>query len=377
MTIILYDNHQRDQLYPLNSCRANAELRCGIWSVEERWKLFVGDENICIQTTPLLQQLYPASESGYCIWVDAALQCSLEVMEQIIALKPGEIMLHDDQIVASSIHPLIPTNANLNIKKNQLKGNCTVIQKPWHVFQYNDAWIREDMNMLSKFLGSAYIKDGNTIMAKNAVIKNSIINDETGPVFIGENALIMEGCTIRGPFAIGENAVLKMGTKIYGPVSLGKQAVAGGEIKNAVIQSYSNKAHDGYLGDSVIGQWCNLGAGTTNSNVKNDGGIVELWNPLQKMYEPVSQKCGMIMGDYCRTAIQTTINTGTLIDMGCSVVDRNLIRKYMPPFVQGGTINHRKIPFDKLMLAIKNWKAMKHQVFTTQEENVLRNLYSR
>lgn len=375
MVIILYDNLQRDHLYPLNSCRANAELRCGIWSVEERWKLFAGAENIFIHTIPLLQELYTECNFKNTIWVDATMLCNLEVMEQIVALKPCEVLIHNNQIIASSENPLIPLSNNHSIRKKRLQGKCMAIEKPWHLFQYNDEWIREDMNMLTKFLGSAYIKKGNTILAKNAVIKESIINDETGPVFIGEHAQIMEGCTIRGPFSMGENAVLKMATKIYGPVSLGRQVVAGGELKNVVIHSYSNKAHDGYLGDSVIGQWCNLGAGTINSNLKNDAEIVRLWNPLLKIYEPVSQKCGLIMGDYCRTAIQTTINTGTLIDLGCSVVDRNLIRKYMPPFVQGGTINHRKIAFDNFIRSIKNWKEMKHQAFTKQEEEVIKYLY--
>ncbi len=375
MTIILYDNQQRNNLHPINSCRANAELRCGIWSVEERWKQFAGAENVFIQTTLLLQQLYKKCDVEESTWVDAALLCNAEVMEQIIALKPGEILYHDNQIVASTSNPLTFTDFKKYHQKHLQQGKCDRLQNAWHLFQFNDVWIREDMNMLSKFLNPFYVKEGNTIMAKNAVIKDSIINDETGSVFIGEHAQIMEGCTIRGPFAMGENAVLKMGTKIYGPVSLGKQAVVGGELKNVVIQSYSNKAHDGYLGDSVIGQWCNLGAGTINSNVKNDAGIVQLWNPLQRIYQPVSQKCGVIMGDYCRTAIQTTINTGTMIDTGCSVVDRNLVRKYLPPFVQGGTNNHRKIPFDKLLTAIKNWKEMKRQILTMQEEDVLRNLY--
>lgn len=375
MAFVLYDNTERSRLYPLNTCRATAELRCGIWSVEERWKLFAGADNIYIQTTPLLQQLYQQVIADAHIWVDASWLCDTDAMHEIANLKQGEFIVTENEIIATTMNPWYNTDNSSLSRKTLKKGKAQQLKHPWHLFQYNSDWIRNDMQFLDSTNIPVTRSGNNTFLGEGAEIKNSIINDETGPVYIGRNALVMEGCTVRGPFAMGDGAVLKMGSRIYGAVTLGQYCVGGGEIKNAVLQSFSNKAHDGYLGDSVTGQWCNLGAGTTNSNVKNDAGIVQLWNPLQRKFEPVAQKCGMVMGDYCRTAIQTTINTGTMIDTGCSVFGNTLVRKYLPAFVQGDNQTNQRIPLNQLLRAIGNWKQMKHQTLSVSEEDVIQTIY--
>src|SRR5204863_3570859 len=163
---------------------------------------------------------------------------------------------------------------------------------------------------------------------KGAKVEHSMLNASNGPIYVGKNAEVMEGCMIRGPFALGQNAVLKMGSKVYGATSIGPSCAVAGEIKNSVLFGYSNKAHDGYLGDSVIGEWCNLGAGTSNSNLKNTAGIVKVWVDSKDDYLPVGVKCGLLMGDYSRSAINTSFNTGTVVGVCCNVFCERFPSKY-------------------------------------------------
>jgi hypothetical protein len=183
----------------------------------------------------------------------------------------------------------------------------------------------------------------------------------------------MEGSMIRGPFALGDYGVVKMGSKIYGATSAGPHCTLGGEIKNSVILGYSNKAHDGYLGDSIIGEWCNLGAGTSNSNLKNSGGRVRFWNPLKKAFVEAGQKFGLLLGDYSRSAIQTTFNTGTITGVSCHVFGNGPAPVYLPSFSWG--FNQERYAFEKAMIHIDRWKKMKGQDLLPEEKNRLRNIF--
>lgn len=184
----------------------------------------------------------------------------------------------------------------------------------------------------------------------------------------------MEGAVIRGPFALCEGAVVKMGARIYGATTIGPYSIVGGEIKNSVIQGYSNKAHDGYLGDSVIGEWCNLGAGTSNSNLKNNAGEVNVWHEQGQQFMNVGQKCGLLMGDYSRSAINTSFNTGTVTGICCNVFGNGLTPKYIPNF-SWGVNDEPKYELEKAIVDIMNWKRLKNQQLGTEEEKQLRNIF--
>ncbi|MBK6938190.1 MAG: hypothetical protein IPH18_15955 [Chitinophagaceae bacterium] len=209
---------------------------------------------------------------------------------------------------------------------------------------------------------------------KGASVEHCIINASTGPVYIGKDAVVMEGSIIRGPVAIGHNACVKMGTKIYGATTIGPHCVAGGEIKNSVLFGYSNKAHDGYLGDSVIGEWCNLGAGTTNSNLKNNASDVRIWTPKGQM--DAGQKCGVLMGDYSRTAVNTSINTGTVIGVSSNVFGTGLTPKYIPNFSWGseGLIRY---DFEKALLDIEDWMQLKNATMTDEQRVILKYVFEK
>jgi UDP-N-acetylglucosamine diphosphorylase/glucosamine-1-phosphate N-acetyltransferase len=187
-----------------------------------------------------------------------------------------------------------------------------------------------------------------------------MLNASTGSIYIGKNAIIMEGCIVRGPFAMVNNAVLKMGAKIYGATTIGKNSVAGGEIKNAILGDFSNKAHDGYLGDSVIGEWCNLGAGTNNSNIKNTASEIKIWNDGSNDYQNAGQKCGVVMGDYTRVAINSSINTGSNFGVCCNVFGEGLLPTLIPHF-SWGTHSASKYQLEKAIADIGNWKQLKEK----------------
>ena len=261
-----------------------------------------------------------------------------------------------------------------------LPDEALFITHPWHIFHYNDQAIRQDFALLTAGRQSAPIPASNQVrnpeqifLEPGAVVEDCIINAATGPVWIGKGALVMEGSMIRGPVAICEGSVIKMGAKIYGATTVGPHCVAGGEIKNSVLFGYSNKAHDGYLGDSVLGEWCNLGAGTSNSNLKNNGGEVRIFNPLTARHTGAGTKCGLLMGDYSRAAINTSFNTGTVTGVCCNIFQEGLTPAFIPSFSWG--CKGDRYRFDKALQDIAVWKKFKDQELTAQEIQKLQFIF--
>ena len=286
--------------------------------------------------------------------------------------------------VAANIIPtqenfeLLLTDARKNISTQESAG-VKIIKYPWHIFQYNDFALRHDFALVTKGRKSQDLPEGtgsvnpeNIFIEPGAKISYSILNADAGPIYIGADAEIMEGNLIRGPFSLGAGSVLKMGSKVYGATTIGPGCVAGGEIKNSVLFAKSNKAHDGYLGDSVLGEWCNLGAGTSNSNVKNTGGNIayKLGNDNETVN--AGNKAGLLMGDYSRSAINTSFNTGSVVGVCCNIFGEKMPDKYTENFTWG---NERYI-FEKALADIENWKKMKNNNLTEQEFKNLQELYN-
>jgi len=257
------------------------------------------------------------------------------------------------------------------------------LTRPWHLFQHNDQALRDDFALLTDGRQSAPIPDTvqtinptSIFIEEGARIHHSLLNAGTGPIYIGRNTEIMEGCLIRGPFALCEGAVVKMGAKIYGATTIGPCSTAGGEIKNSILFGYSNKGHDGYLGDSVIGEWCNLGAGTSNSNLKNSAGDVMVWDASTSQFIGAGLKCGLLMGDYSRAAINTSFNTGTIVGVCCNVFGEGLTPKYIPHF-SWGQKGDTKYVFEKALQDIANWKKLKNQSLTDAEIRTLEHIFGK
>ena len=260
-----------------------------------------------------------------------------------------------------------------------LRDKVKSLRFPWDIFQLNDYAIREDFKLLTEKRKSqkisksnSVIKAGSIFIEKGADVENCFLNASTGPIYIGKDSLIMEGSAIRGPFACGEGAVIKMNSKIYGATTIGPYCTAGGEIKNSVFFAYSNKAHDGYIGDSVIGEWCNLGAGTSNSNIKNNASIVKVWTSKGEIN--AGQKCGVFMGDYSKTSINTSLNTGTVMGVSTNVLETGLTPKYIPSF-SWGSDGLKRYELEKALADIDNWKKLKGRSITESEKTILTYIF--
>ena len=245
-----------------------------------------------------------------------------------------------------------------------VKNNAATIVRDVAIKQINKATL--ELNSSSKI-----IHPYNIFVEEGAILENCILNASEGPIYIAKNCKIMDGAILRGPIFINEGSIVKMGATIYGGTSIGKNCVVGGEIKNSIINNFSNKAHHGYLGDSIIGKWCNLGAGTSTSNVKNNGSDVML--QLANAELNAGNKFGLLMGDYSRSAINTSFNTGTVVGTCCNIFTEGLTPKYIPNFSWGCKGERYELP--KAFTDIENWKIMKGETLSKEERELLKNLY--
>lgn len=342
MSIFLDDSNCGDALFPFTHTRHVADIRLGILTLREKWELLCKKQ--------ILTE--PGKENNELITVPANIIPTTENIQEIL-----ELATKDKHITASA--------------------SIKILHHPWQIFQLNGSAIKEDFELLSRNRISEVIDESNKCIApKNifievgANVQHCFLNASEGPIYIGKNVLAMEGSAIRGPFAACEGSVIKMGAKIYGGTTLGPYCVAGGEIKNSVLFGYSNKAHDGYLGDSVIGEWCNLGAGTSNSNVKNTGGPVKYTLHEDAVSLTAGIKGGLLMGDYSRCAINTSFNTGSVVGVCCNIFGE-MPPKYLPHFSWGTG----QYIFEKALDDINNWKKMKGHILSEQEKETLQKLY--
>ncbi|MBN9380289.1 MAG: glucose-1-phosphate thymidylyltransferase [Chitinophagaceae bacterium] len=277
----------------------------------------------------------------------------------------------------------------LTIREKEQHGSRGILHwvprltQPWHIFQLNAEALADDFALLTSGRNSQPIPSSvqaiapeNIFIEEGAVLQYCVLNASTGPIYIGKGAEVMEGSLIRGPFALCEGATVKLGTKIYGATTVGPYSIVGGEIKNSVLFGYSNKGHDGYLGDSVIGEWCNMGAGTSNSNLKNNAAEVKVWDMRTDRFVPAGTKCGLLMGDYSRSAINTSFNTGTVVGVCCNVFGQGLTPKYIPSF-SWGYDNQQKYQLEIALRDIASWKRFKGRTLTDTEIQNIRYIFEK
>jgi len=380
---------QPENLHPFTLTRQMQDIRVGILTIREKWELALGlpsfdkneDDYKDLDRSVNIPEIIG---DDVCFMVHGNLLPDKQLIKATLKLKDGEFITAGDSsgIVFRLTKDQISDKHKIKVTKAvQLKSVVKTINFPWEIFQLNDWAIRQDFEWLTKKRKSQPISKTNRVtgrkeifIEKGAKVEHCIINASTGPVYIGKNAEIMEGCVIRGPFAMGEDACLKLGAKVYGATTLGPGCVVGGEIKNTVLFGYSNKAHDGYLGDSVIGEWCNMGAGTTNSNLKNNASDVRVWTSKGLM--TAGKKCGVMMGDYSRTAINSSINTGTVIGVSSNVFGSGLTPKYIPNF-SWGSEGVNRYTFEKAIADIQNWKKLKGRDITDNEKSILKYIFEK
>jgi len=380
---------QPENLHPFTLTRQIQDIRVGILTIRQKWERMLGlssydkkeDDYKDLERSVNIDE---AIGNGVCYMIHGNVLPTPKLVKAVKRLKDGEFIATpsgNGLVYRITINEIADRHKIKVGRAVTIKEAVQTIQYPWDIFQLNDWAICQDFVLLTAARKSQKISKTNRVtnpgqvfLEKGAKMEHCIINAITGPVYIGKNAELMEGCTVRGPFAMGEGSCLKMGAKVYGATTLGPGCVAGGEVKNSVLFGYSNKAHDGYLGDSVIGEWCNLGAGTTNSNLKNNAGEVRIWTPQGEMN--AGMKCGMLMGDYSRTAINTSINTGTVIGVCCNVFGSGLTPKYIPSF-SWGSEGLKRYEFDKALLDIEDWKLLKERHVSDDEKSILKYIFEK
>ncbi len=381
---------QPEKLHPFTLTRQLQDIRVGILTIREKWEKMLGlpsydkkeDDYKDLSRAVEVEAVIGKED---CFMIHGNILPTPSLVKAIRQLKNGECIATREGYNIAYRFSRKEMSDKHRIRVSRLvpfAEEIKSIQYPWDIFQLNDWALRQDFKLLTARRKSQAIPRSNKVIGpagqvfieKGARVVHCIINASTGPVYIGKEAEILEGCMIRGPFAMGEKSCLKMGTRVYGATTLGPYCVGGGEIKNSVLFGYSNKAHDGYLGDAVIGEWCNLGAGTSNSNLKNNASPVKVWTPEGEIV--AGPKCGVIMGDYSRTAINTSINTGTVIGAGCNVFGNGLTPKYIPSFSWGSEgINRYR--FEKALTDIEGWKNLKGSVISADEKMILQYIFEK
>ena len=376
MSILLFDNNFRHQLYPFTHTRAVGAIRSGIFTPQERWELITGDI-VQIQTSKSIQPLYGKPEiSANTLWIDAALIVNTTLIDQINALQTGQCLFDATGFIAGV--------GETNLIEHYTTKSKLADQKRLYfasdLIAMNDAQLRFDYDLLTNGKTSEPIPDScsatnkdQIFIEKNATLLSCHLNASTGPIYIASGAEIQEGSSIRGPFVLLKDACVKMNTVVYGATTIGPKCIIGGEVKNSILFGYSNKAHHGYLGDSVIGEWCNLGAGTSNSNVKNTAGKISVWDESSNANRYVGNKMGVCMGDYVKTAINTSITTGATIGVGANVFCAGLTPNFIPHFCWG--IDNATYQIDKLIEDTANWKAFKNEAFSDMEKQLIRVIF--
>lgn len=378
---------QPENLFPFTLTKQVQDIRVGILTIREKWELALGLPSFDKREGDYkdLEKTITVDESigdDLVYLVHGNVLPTNKLVKQIKKLKHGDFISvgNNESIVYCISQKQILHEHKIKVGSPvEFENELKKINFPWDIVRLNAWAIEEDIRWLKKFSKEQAPSDTNRtinskdiFIEKGAEVEHSILNATDGPIYIGKNAVVMEGSMLRGPLAICENATVKMGTKIYGATTIGPGSVVGGEIKNSVIFAHSNKSHDGYIGDAVIGEWCNLGAGTSCSNLKNTASDVMVWTP--KGLLNAGAKCGVIMGDYSRTAINTSINTGTVIGVSCHVFGNGLTPKYIPSF-SWGSDGVERYEFEKALSNIQNWKALKKQIVTENEKIILKHIF--
>ena len=380
MTAILFDDPIfRINLLPFTYTRPVGKIRVGVLTIDEKWEQWLGVKP-SFQTAAYLEKKFPKKSSGDNLLINGGVCPDQKLVDTIKAL-PSSYFLVQGALLIAARNPDGDMNNGNTI---QYETPVTVIDRPWKIFRENGAQIRLDFRVLTNGRTSAGIADKHTVVygeenlfvEDGVTVKAAIINAENGPVYLGKNSVVDEGAMIRGPFALCEGGHVNMGGKMRGDTTIGPFCKVGGEVSNSVIFAYSNKAHDGFLGCSVIGEWCNLGADSNTSNLKNTFDEVKLWSHAENSFINTGlQFCGLMMGDHSKCAINTMFNTGSVIDVSSNVFGEGFPRNYIPSFAWGGASGITTYNIDKAFLTATKAMERRQRTFDDTEREILEHVY--
>ncbi len=384
MQLILFDDHSWDNLLPLTFTRPVSGLRVGILTIVEKWEKRL-DLEPSFLTRDFLSGKFPMKKGDRNLLVNGGLLPGEELVRSIRALKTGESLWKDGTLLAA-VTAKAPQPFNAGDYKSgaaEYDGQISLVDYPWKVFSLNGQEIAADMELLTAGRRSRPLSETVQVIGSGDVFVEEgftgecfTLNTSTGPVYLGKDSEVMEGSLIRGPFALCEGALVKMGSRIYGPTTLGPWSKVGGEINNSVLQAYSNKSHDGYLGNAVIGEWCNLGADTNNSNLKNNYTEVKIWNyPERRFISSGLQLCGLFMGDHSKCGINTMFNTGTVVGVSANIFGHGFPRSFIPSFSWGGASGFSTYRLEKVVETAQLVMERRGIALTQEDREILQYIF--
>ncbi len=384
MNYILFDGTVRDNLLPFTYTRPVADIRLGMTTLREKWEHFLKQKTSTL-TRDYLADKFPLQTEVVNTLINASVLPDKDLVRQVMNLGEGHALMQGDILIAMSVHAEdIEKIDDLVPETVAIKGEICRLQHVWEIFSMNNQVLREDFETLTSGRKSQPLSRTNFVqgevskifLEEGAQVEFVFLNTTDGPIYIGKDAVVMEGAKIRGPFALGAHSTVKMDAKIYGGTTVGPYCKVGGEISNSVIFGYSNKGHDGFLGNSVLGEWCNLGADTNVSNLKNTYEPVKLWSYVSGHFENTGQQfCGLMMGDHSKTGINTMFNTGTVVGVNANIFGDGYQRNFIPSFSWGGKqgLTHYKLP--KAFKVAEAVFARRGRIFDETEQKILTYIY--
>ena len=382
MNYILYDGSVRNALLPFTYTKPVADLRIGILTIRQKWEKHLGFTTTTL-TEEYLEEKYPMVEMAKNVMINASFLPTTTLVKIIKGLEENQAVYKNNEVIAFYT---TENQEEVNFETyEKIDFNDEILQicNTWDLFSLNDRAIRLDFDLITEGRDSQpipkgvnYLNKEDIFIEEGAEVLFSTLNASTGPIYIGKDALIMEGSVVRGPFSLGNDAILKMGAKIYGATTVGPNCKVGGEVSNSVIMGNSNKGHEGYLGNSVLGEWCNIGADSNNSNLKNNYAEVRLWNYETENFAKTGlQFCGLIMGDHSKCAINTMFNTGTVVGVSSNIYGSNFPRNFIPSFSWGGAQGFSTYQINKAVETAKLVYKRRDIEFDEKEQKIFEHIF--
>ncbi len=389
MNVILWDAGHHNHLLPFTYTRPVAEIRVGILTITDKYRQAVQASEVSWLTEPYLQQKYPVHFASMNLLVNGAVLPDKELIHKMTHLDEGAYLYKGSAFIAarlseSEIRQFTSSYTARPRHIVEYDGHILICDRVHQIFRFNEVELNKDYHTIVKNRKSAPIDASNRVinpenifLEAGAKVLCATINASFGPVYIGKDAEVMEGSLIRGPFSLGDHSTLKLGAKIYGATTVGPHSKIGGEVSNSVIFGYSNKGHDGFLGNSVIGEWCNIGADSNNSNLKNNYEEVKLWNYESKSFEGTGlQFCGLFMGDHSKCGINTMFNTGTMVGVSSNIFGGGFPRNIISSFAWGGASGFTTYKIDKAFDTAEKVMERRHIELTKLDRDIMTYVYN-
>jgi UDP-N-acetylglucosamine diphosphorylase/glucosamine-1-phosphate N-acetyltransferase len=381
MNYILFDD-SREKLLPLTFTRPVCDLRIGILTIREKWEAYLKASTSTL-TEDYLRIKFPMVSASENVLINGSVCPTVQLISEIESLKNGDRLMKDGKLLAARIDGDVSTFQKEAEDGKAFGGEVLAVENPWDIFSKNGEAIETDFEFLTAGRTSAKLSESNAVIGNGKIFLEEgakaeacIFSTANGSIYLGKDTEVMEGSVIRGPFALCEGSQVKMGAKIYGPTTVGPQSRVGGEVNNSVIMGYSNKGHDGFLGNSVLGEWCNLGADTNNSNLKNNYDEVRVWSyGAQRFAKTGLQFCGLIMGDHSKSGINTMFNTGTVVGVSSNVFGSGFPRTFIPSFQWGGAAGFTEHNKEKAFATAERVMQRRGKQFDENEKAILSSVF--